>query len=282
VGIVDAVGGNVRSFKLGDRVVGGLLFDIGDPRYSSGWGGLCEYTLANDHVAMLADGVADAQHGWFEVHEIQRPVAPDIPVEAAVLLATWREVYGGFGDFNLQPGDDVLIFGAGPVGLSFLKFGKYLDLGYIGLVDPLSRKREKALAMGADAVYDPESSELARLAESRGKPLDAVIDAVGNAAIANAGLPLIKMGGSICIYGVIADPAITIEKGRGPYNFNLYMHQWPTRHRERAAQEPLCDWIRRGKLSADEFITHRFPVEQINDALRAVRAGEVIKALLQY
>ena len=282
VGIVDAVGEKVRNLKMGQRVVGGLLFDAGDPKYSSGWGGFCDWTLATDHDAMIEDGVADAEHGWFEVFEIQRPVDVDIPVREAVMLCTWREVYGGFGDFMLQHGDQVLIYGAGPVGLSFVKFGKLLGLSYIGVVDPLVKKRDKALAMGADAVFSPEDPEIAELPKSRGVALDAVIDAVGKPAIIDAALPLIKMGGSICVYGVIADDSFTLQKHKGPYNFNLFMHQWPTRWRERAAQEPLCTWIRDGKLSADEFITHEFPLEQINDALAAVQQGEVIKALLTY
>ena len=281
-GIVEQVGDKVRNFKVGDRAIGGLLFDFGDPKYATGWGGFCEFTLANDHDAMVEDGVADEAHGWFECYEIQRPVPPDISVEDAVLLCTWREVYGGFGDFNLQPGDDILIFGAGPVGLSFAKFGKLLGLNYIGVVDPLPHKREKALAMGADEVFDLGQDQIAKLPETRGKPLDAVIDAVGQPAIINAALPLVKLGGSVCVYGVIADESITIEKGKGPYNFNLLMHQWPTRARERAAQEPLCEWIRQGKLSAKEYITGDYPLEQINEAIQAVRRGEVIKAILRY
>jgi len=283
VGIVDAVGRKVRSFRLGDRAIGGLLLKPGDPKYASGWGGFCEYTLVGDHDAMFADGVARAVHGWLEVHEIQRPVAADIPVEAAVMLCTWREVYGGFGDFSLQPHEHILVFGAGPVGLSFVKFGRLLGLDYIAVVDPLPHKREKAVAMGADAVFAPDSPELVtELARTRQRPLDAVIDAVGNPGIANTALPWIKLGGSIGIYGVIAEETITLEKGKGPYNFNLYMHQWPTRCRERAAQEPLCEWIRQGKLRAEEFITHEFPVEQIRDALDEVKRGNVIKALLRY
>ena len=281
-GIVETVGEKVRNFRVGDRAIGGLVFDFEDPQLATGWGGFCDYTLASDHDAMVEDGVADAEHGWFEVYEIQRPVAPDIPAEAAVLLCTWREVYGGFGDFNLQPGDDILVYGAGPVGLSFAKFGKLLGIGYIGVVDPLPHKREKALAMGADEVFDLGAPELENLVRTRGKLFDAVIDAVGNPSIANAALPMIKLGGSICVYGVLADSSITLEKGKGPYNFNLYMHQWPTRSRERAAQEPLCDWIRQGKIRADEFLTHEFPLEQVNEALEAVRSGEVIKTLLRY
>jgi len=202
-------------------------------------------------------------------------------VEAAAMLCTWREVYGGFGDFQLGEGDDILVFGAGPVGLSFVKFAKLLGLGYVGAVDPLENKRAKALEMGADAVFTPDD-DLKAIVEKRGKPFDAVIDAVGSPAIINAALPLIKMGGTIGVYGVIADESITIKKSDGPYNFNLFVHQWPTRHRESAAQAPLCDWIREGKLTAEEFITHEFPLEQINDALDAVKRGEVIKVLLRY
>lgn len=280
-GIVEAVGQKVRNFKTGDRAIGGLLFEFSDPKYATGWGGFCEYTLCNDHDAMVEDGVADEEHGWFEVYEIQRTVEPDISPEAAALLCTWREVYGGFGDFQLAAGNDILVFGAGPVGLSFVKFGKLLGMGYIGSVDPLANKRQKAAAMGADETFSPDD-DLAALVKKRGKPFDAVIDAVGLPAITNAALPLIKMGGTIGIYGVIADETITIEKSKGPYNFNLFVHQWPTRHREHAAQEPLCDWLREGKLKSEEFITHEFPVEQINDALEAVKRGEVIKALLRY
>jgi len=281
-GVVESVGAKVRNFSPGDRAIGGLVFEFSDPQYHSGWGGFCGYTLANDHDAMVADGVADAAHGWFEVYEIQRVAPADIPADEAVLLCTWREVYGGFGDFRLQAGDEIVVFGAGPVGLSFVKFGKLLGLKYIASVDPLGPKRDKALEMGADAVFTPDSPELVELVASRGKPFDAVVDAVGSEAVINAALPMVKLGGSICVYGVLADETLTVAKAAGPYNFNLLMHQWPTRRREREAMEPLCEWIRQGKLSASELVTHEFPIERINDALAAVRTGEVLKALLRY
>src|SRR5271165_2177316 len=154
-GRIEAVGSKVRNFRVGERAIGGLVFDLSDPEYASGWGGFCEYTLVNDHDAMVADGVADAEHGWFEVYDIQRPVPAEIPLEEAVLLCTWREVYGGFADFSLSPGDDVVIFGAGPVGLSFVKMARLVGLGYIAVVDPLENKRAKALEMGANEAFAP-------------------------------------------------------------------------------------------------------------------------------
>ncbi len=280
-GIVRKVGGRVRNFAVGDRAIGGLVFDVPGGGWASGWGGFCEYTLVNDHDAMVADGVADAAHAWLEVYETQRRVDPDVPAAEAALLCTWREVQGGLGDFHLEAGQDVLIFGAGPVGLSFVKLGKLAGLGWIGVFDPLAHKRRKASEMGADAVFAPEDPALDALPRTR-RPLDAVIDAVGNPRIANRALRLVKLGGSICIYGVVSDRSFVLEKEAGPYNFNLFMHQWPTRARERAAQAPLCDLVRQGRLSAREFVTHEFPIEAIGEALKAVAGGDVLKCLLRY
>ena len=279
VGAVEQIGSKVRTFQLGDQVISGYVPEFSDPKYASGWGGLCEYTLAVDHDAMVADGVANEEHGWCEFNEIQRPVDKDIPFDECALLCTWREVYGGFRDFSLQPGDNILVFGAGPVGLSFVKFAKLLGLGWVGAVEPNQTRHDVIRKMGADAVFTPEEVETIR---QQCPPLDAAIDAVGNETIVNQSLPLIKTGGSICIYGVLGADSIRIDKSRGPYNFNLYVHQWPTRPFEREAMEPLCRWIRDGKLAASEYVTHRFPIDEIDQAIQRGRSGEVIKCLIDF
>jgi threonine dehydrogenase-like Zn-dependent dehydrogenase len=93
---------------------------------------------------------------------------------------------------------------------------------------------------------------------------------------------MIRLGGTIGVYGVISQPTLLVEKGKGPYNFNLIIHQWPTRWRERAAMGPLCDWIKADKLSAAEFVTHRFKIAELDKALAAVKAGEALKVLMSW
>ncbi|MBP5228226.1 MAG: alcohol dehydrogenase catalytic domain-containing protein [Kiritimatiellae bacterium] len=275
-GIVVELGEKVTQFKVGDRVIGGMVSEFGDPAIASGWGGFSEYVIVHDHDAMVRDGVADAAHGWFDSCEIQRAVPEGISADAGALLCTWREVYGGIGDFSIQPKDTILIYGAGPVGMSFVKFTKLMGVKWVGLVDPLPNKRALALKMGADAVFAPEEVNFPA------SSFDVIVDAVGSEKIVNAAIPMIKLGGTIGVYGVISQPTLMVEKGKGPYNFNLIIHQWPTRWRERLAMEPICKWIKEGKLSADEFVTHRFNIADLDKALAAVKAGEALKVLMTF
>jgi threonine dehydrogenase-like Zn-dependent dehydrogenase len=282
VGIVEAIGDKVRNFKVGDRVVGGLLLNPTDSAYGSGWGGFSEYTIAGDHQALIEDNAATAENGWYEVSEIMRVVPPDIAIEDAVMLCTWREVYSAFDDFQLRKGDSVVIYGDGPVGLSFVKFARLLGLDGVYLIGKHPDKLQKAREMGASDAFLLDSSEALHLVEGHGRKFDAVIDAVGKEDIINGALPFIKMGGSICVYGAIGRPNINLQIGAGPFNFNLYMHQWPTRFRERTAQEPIIDLIRAGKLSYNEFVSAEFPIQQVAEAFAHSKAASPIKTLLRY
>ncbi len=281
VGRVVENGDKVTSFKIGERAIGGLLLDPPGQVYGSGWGGNSEYILIRDHQAMVDDGIADEAHGWNDSLQIMRTVPEDITLEDAGLLCTWREVYAGmFTDFALKAGDDILVFGAGPVGLSFIKFAKLSGLDEVISVDPLPGKREKALAMGADSAYAPDDPELKELKEKRGRGFDAVIDAVGHETIINQAMSMVKMAGSVCVYGVVGSSTITLQKDQGPYNFNLLIHQWPTRVAEASAQEPLIEWIRSGKLNYRDYVTGYFSVKDVEKALAATKEADSIKTML--
>jgi len=280
-GEVVSVGMKVTSFAVGDHVIGGLLLALQND-FKNAWGGDSEYVIARDHLAMVRDGVADEAHGWSEVTKIMRSVPKDIPLEAAGLLCTWREVYSAFADFHLKPGDDLLIVGAGPVGLSFCRIARLLGLGWIGIVDSVSSKRTRAKELGADEAFLPGDEALSDLAARRGKSLDAVIDAVGNESIINSALPLLRLGGAVCVYGVLSVDSLRLEKSKGPYNFNLFMHQWPTRDAEAAAQEPLMEWIREGKLRQEDFKTGEFPLDKIVEALEASSHPDSIKTMIRF
>ncbi len=75
---------------------------------------------------------------------------------------------------------------------------------------------------------------------------------------------------------------MTVAKDKGPYNFNLLVHQWPTRVAEARAQEPLLVWIRGGKLSAGDFLTGEYALGDVAEALRVTQEPLSIKTLLRF
>jgi alcohol dehydrogenase len=105
---------------------------------------------------------------------------------------------------------------------------------------------------------------------------------VGHNAVIQAAVPLIRMGGSICVYGVLGAPEISFNKEKGPYNFNLFIHQWPTRAAEAAAQKPLIEWIEEGLLSEDEFVSGAFGVTDFEKAYRASQGSDSIKTMIRF
>jgi threonine dehydrogenase-like Zn-dependent dehydrogenase len=168
------------------------------------------------------------------------------------------------------------------VGLSFVKFARLLGLNEIYCIDRHIEKRQKAMEMGATGAFVPDDPELQKFLDNRTRSFDAIIDAVGKEDIINAALSVVKMGGSICVYGVIDPPSIRLDKARGPFNFDLLIHQWPTRSGERAAQEPLIEWVKAGKLSYKEFVSVEFPIKEISTAFENSKTRYPIKTLLRY
>jgi threonine dehydrogenase-like Zn-dependent dehydrogenase len=281
-GIVESTGNKVTSYKVGDRVVGGLLLEPPDAKYKSGFGGFSEYTIVRDHQAMLAAGVAEERFGWNPVHKIQKTVPADIPAEAAGLLCTWREVLSSFQDFDLKPGDNILVFGGGPVGLSFVKFARLQGLAHVGCVDTHPEKQQKARVLGADDAFGREDPRLDPSKNTGMPQLDKVIDAVGRVQIINRALALVRWGGTVCVYGFVAEHPICLDNLRGPVNVSILLHQWPTRDYEAASQDRLCQWLREGKLSSEEFISAEFKIQDINLAIEHVNSRRAIKALLRF
>ena len=151
-------------------------------------------------------------------------------------------------------------------------------------MDRHQEKRELANTFGADRTFDRGDKGINEISDiDPSKKLDAVIDAVGNPEIIHSSLPLIKRGGSICVYGFYAGlKEFTVPNSLGDFNYNIYIHQWPTRLYEKESQTTLCEWVNEGKLSGSEFISHRFNIKEIADALRAVHQRKVIKAVLSY
>ena len=166
VGVVEAVGPQVASCRVGDRAVAILHAACG--RCHNCLWGRSDQCLSrggefSDPIASMANGqqVFSSSSGMAELMVVNEesvvPVFTSVPsIELAMLTCV-----GGAGigmattNVPVQLGSDVVIFGAGPVGLSALQAAKLKGAAKIIVVEPIGYRRELAAKLGATHVLDP-------------------------------------------------------------------------------------------------------------------------------
>jgi len=196
---VEAVGAQVRRVRVGDRVlVSGTPWCGHCHQCLSGTPEWCNYLapggVPNDPIADMADGtgvIEDAVIGGLSeiivaYEEYCVPIFSDLPDAQIAMLGDTGAV--GIASTSVydpvQIGQNVVIFGAGPIGLAAVQGAKAQAAGQIIVVEPVRYRREKALAFGATTVLDPNEDTdtlVDRIRELCAPPTDR-LDAGGQVA----------------------------------------------------------------------------------------------------
>jgi len=256
VGRVVEVGKKVTSFKPGDLVLRSILEKVEDETYASGWGSFAEYGVVGDIRAMKADGRDD----YYDIYLAQQIVPAQLDPHQAVMLITLKEVLSGLQRFGVGKGNSVLIHGAGPVGLSMVRFAKLKGAGPIVVSEPNGGRRERAQKMGADLVIDPGAEDfIARAREIEADGFDFVIDAVGINRLMTDSLKVVKFNGKVGVYGIAAQTSAEIDWAAAPYNWGIHFVQWPTFEDEAAVHDEVIRLVNSGEIDLADFVTHVVP-----------------------
>ncbi|HEY2809005.1 MAG TPA: alcohol dehydrogenase catalytic domain-containing protein [Steroidobacteraceae bacterium] len=104
---------------------------------------------------------------------------------------------------RIAPGDSVLVIGAGPIGAGVTLFARLAGARHVLVSEPAAARREIAAALGATALIDPASEDVAaRCAALSGAPPQVVIECVGNPGLLQQALELAGIRGRVVIAGV--------------------------------------------------------------------------------
>ena len=266
VGEVVEVGKNVTSFEVGDIIM--LPFVEGNvDGYSSYWGAFSEYGVCGDWKAMANNGAGPGSDDFGEFYYTQKKLPAGTDSVDAVMIITFREVLAAVRKFGFSANKSLVIFGAGPVGLSFAKFAKILGMSPIILFDIVDEKLEEAKKAGVDYAFNsmntsPEE-EVKKICKDG---VDFSLDAVGINALVLKGMKLIKDGGTICTYGISPNLSMQLDWSKAPYNWNLKFQQFPDKAAEADAHEQVMSWISLGVLNPKDFISHVIDFSNVKDA----------------
>lgn len=279
VGKVVAVGSKVRNFKVGDSVV--LPYILGTcGEYYSTWGAICEYSTVGDSQAMVEDGLEIDDKTLYEFNFAQCTIPDMFDPVAATMIVTFREVYSTMLRLGFKKGQNIVIYGAGPVGLTFIRLSKYIGMGPIISVDTREDKRRQALDAGADIALNSTVCNVA--AEVRGmfpNGVDILLDAAGVPALINENLKLVKDYGDVCVYGVTPKNELLMNWQEAPYSFNLRFAQWPSKKEEAAVHGEIIEMMKSGVLRGEDYISDVFSLDEAEKAIEFFKAHKNAKKI---
>jgi D-arabinitol dehydrogenase (NADP+) len=208
-------------------------------------------------------------------------VVNDLDPEVAVFAEPTACVIHGLDVLAMQPGADVLLFGAGPTGLLLTQMLRNAGAGWLTVVAPTESKLRFAAEHGADHVIQVArgqdvTGEL--LARTGGVGYDIVSDATGALPVLAHTVELTRTGGTVFVYGMTAEaaelPILPYEVFRRELTIKGSFAQQFSFDRSVAA-------LRAGRVQTDGMVTHRFDLEHYADALKAVADSGCIKAVIR-
>jgi threonine dehydrogenase-like Zn-dependent dehydrogenase len=177
IGEVEEVGGAVSGLAIGQRVAIRPIVSCGRCRN-------CLRGKDNHCTSMEIWGVyRNGGLGEYAVVPASAciPLSPEIPTAIAALVEPLACVLSGINRAALRPGEDVVVFGAGAIGLMFTAILRSAGAGKVIVVEISPTRSEVALQLGADMVVNPKEQDVqTTLAEILPHGADVVIDAVGS------------------------------------------------------------------------------------------------------
>ncbi len=189
VGIIEALGDDVRNLKVGDRVVIPSTIACGYCSYCrAGYYAQCDNANPNGHLAGTAFFGGPKATGAFDGLQAEKARIPfanamlvtlpdDVTDEQAILISDiFPTGYMGAEMAEIKDGDTVAVFGCGPVGLFALLSARLLGAGRVFAIDRIPSRLEKAAEVINFEEEDPVKT-LRRLTGDIGP--DRIIDAVG-------------------------------------------------------------------------------------------------------
>jgi alcohol dehydrogenase len=214
------------------------------------------------------------------------PIARDVPFDVASLVgcAVTTGVGAVWNTASVRPGDRVAVIGCGGVGLSALMAAVAVGAEPVIAVDAAPGKLETAKELGAAAgvVWAGTAEETAEaIRDASGGGVDYAIEATGRGeAMLTAVLATRGRGAAVLIGIPRADtvvplPALTIPRMERRVLGSIYGSARPERDFPK-----IIDVYRSGRLPLDRLVSHRLPLEDVDDAFALMNSGEALRVVL--
>jgi threonine dehydrogenase-like Zn-dependent dehydrogenase len=246
-GVVDELGPEVTSVALGTPVT------------CAARGGFAEYVVVAAEQAF--------------------PIPAGVPVEEAALVEPILCCSTAVQNANLPMGAEILITGAGPMGLILLQLVRRGGAARVIVSEPRPTRRDLARQLGADVVIDPTDAEVGTSVRelTGGRGVDAAFETAGDPRPLADCVAAATQGGAIVLVGVNGRTA----------RFEVALHDFHFRDLRligsyggagRGGFRAAAGWL--GQIQLQPLVSHRFGLAELGEAFAAARTGAGCKVLV--
>ncbi len=212
-------------------------------------------------------------------------VEDDIPLDVVSLVGcgVTTGVGAAINTAKVTPGSSVVVFGCGGIGISAIQGARIAGAAEIVAVDTLPAKLEMAKNFGATHTCLPEDLPGVQLAVTAGEGFDFALECIGNPATIRATYDATRRGGTAVIVGVgRMDQMVQFSAFEFFFADKTLRGSMYGSANVRVDMPKLLRLWRTGKLDLESMISRRGKLDDVNEAFRAMQAGEVIRTVLDF
>ncbi len=212
-------------------------------------------------------------------------IREDFPLDRAALIGCGVTTGVGavLNTAKIEPGSTVAVFGAGGVGLAAIQGARIAGARKIIAVDMFEGKLAMAKRLGATDTIDASSSDpVDEIRKMTGGGVDYSFEAIGLKKAAEQAFNSLKAGGTATVIGMIpVGQKVEIDGYMFLTERKLQGSNMGS-NRFRIDMPKYIDFYLQGRLNLDDMISQRRKLEDVNDAFRAMKAGEVARTVLMF
>ena len=272
VGTVVELGPNVKSdWKIGDRICPEQIVPCGECMFcKTGKHWMCEkhdmYGFQNNVNGGMAEYVKLTKES------LNYLVPQDMEMEKAVLVEPYGCAFHCVDRAKISNTDVVVLSGAGTLGLGMVGAIKQCNPKTLIVLDVKDDRLERAKSFGADVVLNPAKEKVVQKIKemTSGYGCDVYIEASGHPSSVQQGLEAIRKMGTFVEFSVFSEKVTvdwSIISDRKELNL-LGSHISPF------CYDTVIEWIENGKLPTEGVVSHKFPLEQWEEAFEYVKTSK--------
>ncbi len=264
-GVVSQVGDGVTKFHEGDRVVAVNSAPCGECYFCRrGQENLCDDLVFNNG--------AYAEYFRIPARIVAKNtflVPASIPLEHAALTEPLACVLHGMDESGAQAGDQMVVIGAGPIGLMFIHAAALKNIEVIAVVKH-PEQVQQARSLGACHVVQTTSTDdviaAVRALTPQGRGADSVVEAVATPQTWQWAVDMVRKGGVVNFFGgCAAGTQVSLDTNRLHYNDLTLRASF--HHRPQVCRRAF-DWIASGEFESHKFLTGRASLEELVPVFR--------------